>query len=1151
MTKKNKIIKSFGLSNLALKNSISVYVILVIILLAGVTAYTSMPKESFPEIKQSIIYVNTAYPGNSPVDIENLVSRPLEKEINSISGIKKMKSQSVQDFSIIVVEFNVDVSVEEALADVKDAVDKAKKELPSDLPADPSVVELDFSEMPVMNLNLYGNLPYEDLKEHAEYLEDKIEDLQEISAVDIAGLQDKEVKIMVNLPQLEALQLSLNDIVRAVQAENATISGGDIKMIDGENVSRRSIRIDGEFKDFNKINDVVVKNEDQKVVYLRDIAEIRFGEVEPTSFARLEGKPVLTLDIKKKSGANLIVASEEIQKILVDAKTNRFPNELNTVITNDQSKITLNMVSNLESSIYMGIILVVLVLMFFLGLRSALFVGIAIPLSMLLGFIFLNIGGNTLNMMVLFSLILSLGMLVDNGIVVVENIYRLRSEGYSKKDAAKLGVGEVAVPIISSTATTIAAFFPLLFWKSLVGEFMKFLPITVIIVLSASLFVGLVINPVVTRSFMKTSEEEAVKKGHFWRNTLIVFVAGLIFFFMKPIIGGLLIAIAIFLILNKFLLQPASVKFMNNFLPKLERGYGKVLRYCLSHRAILMLGTIFLLFFSIIGFFMSKPKILFFPDNEPRMAIVYIETPLGTDIETTNRITKELEAKVDKAIAPYRNIVEAQLAQVGERTGDPREGPQSGNSPHKAKITVSFIEYKDRQAISDVSTSKILEAVRDAVANYPEANITVDKDKNGPPVGKAINVEVRGEDFLKLISYTEKIKKIMEDANVAGVDKIKSDLETGKPELIFSVNRDAAGRFGVSTQQLAMAIRDALFGREASKYKEGEDDYKIQVRLADEYRYSLSALENMKVTFRNNKGRMVQIPISSVATLEYSSTFGSIKRQDMERVISIFSNVKEGYNPTEIVGKLKLILAQDAPEVEGITWKFAGEQEEQDASSSFLGNAMLMALFVVFLIIVTQFNSILNPIIIMISILFSTIGVFLGLWIFNMPFVILMCGIGIISLAGVVVNNAIVLIDYINQLRARKKDDLGIDQENLLSEEEVNELIVKGGTTRLRPVLLTAITTVLGLIPLATGLNFDFEGLLTRLSPNIYWGGDNASFWGPMSWTIIFGLTFATFLTLILVPVMYSLMEQLQRWISGKRAIEKTVMVNTPEVDAK
>lgn len=1137
MSKITDKLKTFGISNIALKNSTSVYVLIFIILVAGVSAYSSMPKESFPEIKQPTIYINTAYPGNSPVDIENLVSRPIEKEINSVNGIKKLKSTSIQDFSVIIVEFNVDVPVEEALADVKDAVDKAKSELPTDLPADPSVMELDFSELPVMNVNLYGNLSYEDLKENAEYLEDKIEDLPEISGVDIAGLQEKEVKVMVNLPALESLELSLNDVIRSIQGENATISGGDIKMIDGDDISRRNIRIDGEFRNYKNIENIVVKAENQKVVYLRDIADVKFSEIEPTSFARLEGKPVLTLDVKKKSGANLLNAADKIQDILVEAKKNKFPKELNTVVTNDQSKFTRNMVANLESSIYMGIILVVLVLLFFLGLRSALFVGIAIPLSMLLGFTILNMGGNTLNMMVLFSLILALGMLVDNGIVVVENIYRYMNEGYSKKDAARLGVGEVAVPIITSTATTVAAFVPLLFWKSLIGEFMKFLPVTLIIVLVASLFVGLVVNPVITRAFMKTQDEEmSSKKRKFWRNVILTFVFGLVFLVLfKSALGGLLIAIALFLILNRYVLTPASERFTSRALPKFENAYSRFLSFALNYRVLFVLGTFILMVFSMLGFFGSSPKVLFFPDNQPRMVMAYIETPLGTDIETTNAITEELESKIDKAIEPNRIIVEALMAQVGERTADPNEGPQSGSSPHKAKITVSFYEYEKRQGLSDVSTSQILEDIRKAVKNYPRAQITVAKDQNGPPTGKPINVEVRGEDYLELITYTEKLKKIMEDANIPGVDKLKTDLETGKPELLFNVNRDAAGRFGVSTQQLAMAIRDALFGREASKYKEGEDDYKIQVRLQDRYRYNLSALENMKVTFRNNMGRLVQVPISSVATLEFSSTYGSVKRQDMEKVISIFSNVQEGANANEIVGKYKEILASQAPEKEGVSWKFAGEQEEQAESSSFLGNAMLMALFIVFLIIVTQFNSILHPIIIMVSILFSTIGVFLGLWIFNMPFVILMCGIGIISLAGVVVNNAIVLIDYINQLKSRKKHELGIDEDDLLDKDQVRELIIQGGATRLRPVLLTAITTILGLIPLAIGLNFDFVGLFTSLSPNIYWGGDNAEFWGPMSWTIIFGLTFATFLTLVLVPIMYSLMEQLTRRLKGSK----------------
>lgn len=1139
-------IREFGLSNLSISNSTSVFVMVFIILIVGLISYVSMPKESFPEIVQPTIYIGTSYPGNSPVDMENLVTRPIEKEVKKIKGIKKLTSTSIQDYSTIVVEFEYDAETSEALMDVKDAVDQAMSELPNDLPADPNVFEIDFSEIPVMNVNLYGDFGNDELKEYAEYLQDKMEQFPEVSSVDIRGLVDKEVKINVDLFKMEALEISFSDIENAIAAENITMSGGDILSIQGDSERRRSLRVVGEFTSYLQLEEIIVKHEKQNIVYLRDIASISFGPEEPISFARLNGANVVTLDVKKKSGENLLNAAANIRGLIAEAEAGYLPKGLNVVITNDQSKFTQNIVNNLENSIISGVILVVLVLLFFLGVRNALIVGTAIPLSMLLGVAIINFSGNTLNMMVLFSLILALGMLVDNGIVVVENIYRLYAQGKSKVVASRQGVGEVALPIISSTATTLMAFLPLVFWQSLIGEFMKFLPITLIIVLSSSLFVGLVVNPVMTAKFMKL--EDLTKRAggmKFWLVIGAMLVIGMVLVLSTTgtahAIGFLMAVFGSLGVMNEYLFKPAAKFFQEKVLVWMENAYSNTLRFALSSWRPLtfFIGTIVLLVVSLSAFVMSAPKTTFFPDNEPNYVNVFIEMPLGTDIEQTNKITQMLEQRVTAAVEPYRPVIEAVLAQVGEGTSDPNSGPQQGSSPNKARITVSFFEYEKRIDSMDVSTSTIMEVIRQAVADVPEVkSITVGKDAAGPPTGPPINIEISGEDFEQLILLTTEVIDFLEEANIPGVDQLKSDLELGKPELLVHIDRDAARRYGVSSMTIASTIRTALFGREVSKYKEGEEDYPIQLRLMEEQRYNISDLLNMRITFRDPaSGKIAQVPISSVVTIENTSSYGSVKRLDQDRVISIYSNVKEGYNANEIVARYKALLA-DYELPEGYTLKFTGEQEEQNESMAFLIQAMMIAVFLIFLIIVSQFNSIISPIIIMFSVIFSTIGVFIGFTIFRMDISILMVGIGIISLAGVVVNNAIVLIDYTNLLRKRRREELDMEEGSLLNLTDTVDTIIEAGRTRFRPVILTAVTTVLGLVPLAMGLNIDFAGLVNNLNPDIYWGGDSALFWGPMSWTIIYGLTFATFLTLVIVPVMYLLTDRMNRWI---RALGKAL----------
>ncbi len=1120
---KSKTIREFGLSSFSIDNSTSVIILTLIISVLGLGAYRTMPKESFPEIVIPTVYIGTPYPGNSPVDMENLITRPIEKELKSLNNVKDIKSTSVQDFSSIVIEFTPGVELSKAIQDVKDAVDKSKSELPTDLDQEPNVLEVNTSDFPIMNVNISGPYSEQELKRYGEYLEDAIEKLPEISKADLAGTIEREIQINVDPYKMESVGVSFNDISGAIQTENMTVSGGSIKNGDFE----RTLRVDGEFTSPEDLLNIIVKTDQQKIVYLKDVAQIKDTFKDRTSYARSKNLPVITINVTKRSGENLLDAADKIKEIIETTKANRFPENLEISITNDQSKQTRIQVSDLENSIIFGIILVVLVLMFFMGFRNALFVGSAIPLSMFISFLVLNAFGITLNLMVLFSLILALGMLVDNGIVVVENIYRLMQEGKPPVQAAKEGVGEVAWPIITSTLTTLAAFLPLAFWDDLVGEFMKYLPITLIIVLSASLFVALVINPVMTSMFMKIEDmtKEKPKKG-------IVRIAGvlaglsLLFYIVGwNSLGSLSMVAAVFTLINVFLLRKAIRWFQSVFLVKLENNYEATLRFALKGKNPYLIfgGTFGLLVFSIVLLGVSSPKVLFFPDNQPQLVNVFVEFPIGTSIEATNSFVDKMEDEMVDKLAPYSGIIESVITQVGEGTGDPTEGPSLQSTPHKAKITIGFVDYIDRQGID---TNEAMEVIRKLVEKYPGVLITVNKQRNGPPVGNPVNIEFVGENYEELIAFVEQTKVYLESNSIQGLEELKTDLSLGNPEVVVRIDREKARRFGLSTSTIANELRTSLFGLEVSKYKEGEDDFPIVLRLDKDTRYDINALVNKKIGFRDKFGDKKEVPISAVADIQYGSTYGSVKRKDSEKAVTMFSNVLDGANPTEINAQIKELMAGYAVP-EGITVKYTGEQEEQAKSQAFLMRALGIAVSMIFLIIVAQFNSVISPFIIMTSVLFSTIGVFLGLVIFNMNFVIIMTGIGIISLAGVVVNNAIVLIDYTDLVRSRKREELGITKGNYLTYPDLLVSIVEAGKTRLSPVLLTAITTVLGLIPLAIGMNINFATLLSEFDPQFYVGGDNAAFCGPMAWTVIFGLTFATIITLVLVPVMYLLTDKL------------------------
>ena len=721
-----EITREFGLSTWSVTNRTSVVILTFIIAFMGVFAYISMPKESYPEIVIPTIYVGTSYPGNSPVDMENLITRPIEKELKSVTGVKKITSTSLQDYSTIFVEFNPDVEVSKALQDTKDAVDKSKSELPTDLDTDPNVVEINFSEIPIMFINISGDYALDELKDYAEYLEEEIEQLPEISKADIRGALEREIRVNADVHKMEARNVSFSDIESAIAAENVTISGGDILAGD----FRRSLRVDGEFSDPSQIENVIVKDEDQNIVYVKDVAEVVDSYEDRKSFARLDGLPVVTVSVVKRSGENLLEAAAEIRKIVKDARKNKFPQDLTITISNDQSETTELQVENLENSIISGVILVVLILLFFLGLRNALFVGVAIPMSMFMAFLILNALGVTLNFMVLFALVLALGMLVDNGIVVIENIYRKLEEGLTPREAAKQGVGEVAWPIITSTATTLAAFLPLAFWGGIIGEFMKYLPITLIIVLSSSLFVALVINPVLAALFIKGHENGGNKKRLMITAITLGALAILGYFAQAFTFANLLMLTALFIPLNVFLLSPASDWFQAHFLTWLEDGYYNTMSTLMKGKRPLwvFLGTILLLFLSVSLLAIRSPEVVFFPDNEPNFINVYIEEPIGTDIEKTNEFTKKVEKEVMEMMKPYDYMVESVIAQVGEGTGEDSPGPSGGSSPNKAKITVAFEQFNERK---DVSTSKLMQDVREAMEKYPGVQITVDKEQNG------------------------------------------------------------------------------------------------------------------------------------------------------------------------------------------------------------------------------------------------------------------------------------------------------------------------------------------------------------------------------------------------------------------------------------
>lgn len=1179
-------IKEFGLSTMSVNNRKTVYLLLVIILTLGIGAYTSMSREAFPELQIPEIYVNVTHPGNSPETVRDEVIKPIEKELNKIKGVDDIESTSMQDFGFIIVKFDFEISPKEAKDLVETAVKdaKARKDFTKNLQFEPVVKRMDFGEMPIININLSGDFPVQTLKEKAEYLKDEIEGITEISDVDIRGVQDQKLKIEIKQDIAQSKEVSVNDIENAIQQENMNLGAGNLK-IDGID---HFVMFEGKLETIEEIENIVVKHEGQKDVYLYEVADVSFGDTDTTSYARQSDKSVVMLDIKKRSGANIIDAIDQVKEVVRIAEEEGKLTGLTVTLTNDQSNQIRSQVSNLENSIIFGVILVVGVLLFFLGLRNALFVGIAIPLSMFMSFALLNMAGVTLNIMVLFSLVLALGMLVDNGIVVVENIYRLMDEGLDGITAARKGVGEVAWPIIASTATTLAAFVPLALWPGMMGEFMQYLPITLMIVLGSSLFVALVINPALTAMLMRVGDNAPKKKNSFIGFGVLI-VLGLLFHGAGSTgMGNFLIVIALLILLNMFVLYPATVKFQNSFLPWLENKYRSFLSAVMvGKRPIwVFFGTFAVLIMSFVLVGLFPTKVEFFPDNQPNYINVFIEHPMGTDIAVTNKTTEEVKALIDEVLNeeiqnvddPETDIdekagpmlgdyysfygvydvekkkdeygetfydtiplISSVIEQVGKGTSDPMAGPAFGETPHKSRITVSFCEFSHRKG---VNTSYIKQKVEEKLANWKgniaDLKITVDKEPNGPPQQPPVYIEVTGSDnYSDLVDAATAIKHFMNAKNVEGVQKIDTDVKTSKAEFKIIFDRTNIRKAGMSYGQVSSTVRTALFGKDISTFEKDDEIYDLNLRFGKEFRGDIDALLNQKIMFMNNRGQKLSVPIMSMVEdyeVVYKNT--SIKRKNLDNIVAAFAGVEQGANANEVVADLKKVLEEfeNTPDgkayaAKGVKFKFTGQMEDQEKEMAFLGSALGIAVFLILLIIVSQFNSFSTPLIILMSVVLSLAGVFLGIVITRDAFVIIMTMIGIISLAGIVVNNAIVLIDYTNLIKSRKKEEQGIEENQPLSIPDVKDAIITGGQTRLRPVLLTAITTILGLVPLATGMNIDFFSLFSEYDPKIFFGGDNAIFFGPMSWTIIYGLTFATFLTLVAVPVMYYLLYRFKLWI--------------------
>ena len=1128
-----KKFKEFKPTSWAIDNKTAIYIIAILITAYGYMKFISLPKEQFPDIVVPTISITTVYVGNSPKDIENLVTRPIEKQLKGISGarVKKIQSTSQTDYSLIVIEFDTDIKTDLAKQKVKDAVDKAKTDLPTDLTSQPDVQEFAFSEMPIMYVNVSGDYDGIKLKEYADKMQDHFEELPEITRAEIVGAPEREIQVNVDPYKMTAAKISFTDIENAISRENNDITGG---LIEVGNM-KRTLRIKGQFTSVLDLQNIVVRSSARGAsVYLRDIAELKDTIKDKDSYARLDGKNVVTLNIVKRSGANLIDAADKVKATVAEMqKDEEIPNDLKVVITGDQSRQTKTSFNELINTIIIGFVLVLIILMFFMGVTNAFFVALSVPLSVFVAFLFLPVadavvgGSVTLNFIVLFAMLFGLGIIVDDAIVVIENTHRIFDNGKVPiVRSAKEAAGEVFIPVLAGTATTLAPFFPLLFWKGLIGKFMIYLPTILILTLAASLIVAFIFNPVFAVSFMKPEgrQFDKPKTAVFRSKWFIVFTIAGVLLHLPGMHGvaNFSLLMAILMVFNSYILNDAIHAFQQKVLPGLMNRYEKLLRWVLKgRRPIWAFISLFGLFIIAVAMLMLRGnKTTFFPSGDPNFIYVYLKLPVGTDVKYTDSITGELEKRVYKVLEKEKpgtegSIVESIITNVAVSANNPRDNNRS-TQPNLGRIQVSFVEFEKRHG---KKTMPYKDAIREAVQGIPGANIEVAQEDGGPPTDPPVNIEIAGDNFESLSEVATNLLNYLDTNRVEGIENLQADIDLNSPEISVNVDRERAMMEGLSTGQIGMAIRTAVFGKEVSKLKDGEDEYKIQLRYTDLRRNNVTDLMNMNITFMDmNTMQVKSIPLSSVAKVDYTNTTGGVKRKNVKRTIQLQSNVLD---PT-MVAPINAALKNKIDDFKGkvripadVTIRQSGQSEQEQETQQFLGMALLIALGIIFLILVLQFNSMSKPFIVITEIFFSVIGVLLGYALTGMTIATIMMGVGIVGLAGIVIKNGILLIEFTDELRSRGY--------------RTREAAIQAGKIRIIPVLLTAVATILGMFPLAVGFNIDFAGLFQHLRPNIFFGGDSVVFWGPLAWTIIFGLIFSFFLTLIMVPSMYLMAERLKR----------------------
>ena len=1022
----------------ALKRQATVLALLVIIVIAGLYSYLTLPRESFPDITIPYVFVTTTYEGVAPQDMEKLITIPIERKLKGIDNVEEIRSTSAEGLSTVAIKFLPKVDLDDAVQKVRDKVDQAKNDLPADLPDDPVIQEVNFSDMPVIRVVLSGPFSLRRLQNLAEDLQDQIESITGVLEARISGGLEREIHVEFDLDRVGAYNVPFSSIISSVTRGNVNMPGGSMDIGEGKYL----VRVPEDFKHPSEIFSIVAFVRDGKPVYLRDIATIKDSHKDALTRSRINGEKSVTIAVSKRSGENIVRVTDEVKRIVAEMRPH-LPQTLTIDLTADMSNDVRLMVADLENNIISGLLLVLTVIFLFIGGQSAVFVAMAIPYSMFITFALLTGFNVTLNMVVLFSLILALGMLVDNGIVIVENIYRHMQQGKSRQEAARIGADQVAWPVITSTLTTLGAFSPMMFWPGIMGEFMGYLPMTLIMALSASLFVALVINPVLSARYQRVK------------------------------------------IVNPGQKNPSARD------PFLKRIYLVVLKWCLRHRWVVALTSILLLVAATVSFGLFGKGTEFFPETEPRRAYVNIKAPEGTNLNTSDKLV----AEVEKIVSKYEDIRYV-IANIGALGGDPFS--QGGTGTHISRVVLDFKDFHDRSRPS----SEIVAEVRQRIlATLKGAEVQVEKEEEGPPTGKPINIEISGENILTLGELAARVRKEIRD--IPGLVDLKDNFVKGKPEIRVRVDKEKAALLGLDTYTIAYTVKAAINGVKAGVYREGKDEYDIIARLPERDRQSIENLKRITVSGAGGEA----IPLTSLAEISLGSGIGAIMRLDQKRVVTISGDVS-GRLANDVIKDIDQRLQQNLSWPRGYQYRFSGEQEEQAKAQAFLSKAFFACIAIILLILLTQFNSFITPLIILSSVILSLVGVFIGLLVTGTAFGIIMTGIGVISLAGVVVNNAIVLIDYYNQQLA--KGMTGLDA------------LLRAGAVRFRPVMLTAITTILGLLPMATGISFDFRKLAWDI------GGESSQWWGPMAVAVIFGLGFATLLTLIVVPVLCSLAHSLK-----------------------